>query len=314
MRRIRNRPAVCALVMLLTLMVVPSFAAEAEEPQTAPERSEELLLEIMDVHTQLVTNNVFLAQAKVIAAYLEAALQLEEPNKVKAYEKVLKILSQIQAAPPEAALKALESVRETPEEAVAEGLSEQDAKPTYESGAALLEIFKADKIDNLPPLPVTRAYWRRDLACSEEYVLPDRIKDVGRDSPYVAKFSFYYDAKEPGSYGFTVALAPTLWGSKLACKLRVSGVDVIDAGLAPSEVTQGVCNLDRGFHRLEFFFASTTRHPGRSDFEVKVLPPRAFDPVPLTKDMMLLKIDQKKAAQADDATKAKPERIPYVDY
>jgi len=312
MRRVRNRSVVCALVVLIALMVVPSFAAEAEEPQTAPERSEELLLEIMDVHTQLVTNNIFLAQAKVIAAYLEASLQLEKPNKVKAYEKVLKILSQIRAAPPQAALKAVESVRETPEEAVAEGRSGQETKPTYEPGAALLEIFKANTIDNLPPLPVTRAYWKRDLACSEEYVLPDRIKDVGRNSPYVAKFSFYYHAKEPGLYGFIVAL--NSWSlQNQACKLRVSGVDVIDVGPAPNEVTQGVCNLDRGFHRLEFFFASTTRF-GRSAFEVKVLPPRAFDAVLLTKDMMLLKIDQKKASQADDAIKAKPKRIPYVDY
>jgi len=307
MRRIRNSVLMCTLAALL---VAPVLAAEGEEAQNPSAGADELLLEIMDVHAQLAANEVFLAQAKVIATYLEAALQLEAARKVKAYEKVLNILSRIEAAPRDFLQEAVPSKNDNTDSSPQEGAPTQVAESTYEPGAALLEVFKTDRVDHLPPVPVTRTYWKRDLAYSGNYVLPDRIADIGEQSLYVAKFSFYYQATERGAYGFVVNHA-----RRNQCKLTVGGVGVVTTKDRET-VAQGVCNLEKGLYRLEFFLAATAGSSYDRDaaaFQVKVLAPEAFDARPLTKDMMLLKVDQREASRTEDVEK-KPKPIPYVDY
>ncbi len=286
----RNRSIPFVLVALLVLM---SLAGGSEQAQASQRNSDELLLEIMDLHSELVTNETFLAQAKMLGVYLKAAQSLEESKKIKIYSKVLDILVKIK----ESAVQISPRLSEIEGEAEKKTLEEdQERKSVYEPGAALLEIFKADKaesLDNLPDLPVIRTYWNRDLACSSHFVLPDRISEIGRNSPYVAKFSFYYEAKRAGKYGFTVQHVRVN-----NCKLRIGGVDVVEAN--PTEpAAQGVCNLQNGFHRVEFWLISRAKEsgwsPGRekaAGFQVKILTPDAFDAVPFTKDMMLLKKEE----------------------
>jgi hypothetical protein len=190
-------------------------------------------------------------------------------------------------------------------------------------GAALLEVFKADSMETIPELPVIRTYWRRDLAYTGGFLLPDRYSEIGKNgAPYVARFSFYYEAKESGDYGFTLLNERELT-RRSACKLTVGGVDVVKASQEPS--TQGVCKLVKGFHRVEFWLLSriTTSYqpPGvdvlanrGTSFEVKILVPNALDSVRLTKETMLLKADQIKTPQGAQGEKAKGAPIPYVDY
>ena len=174
---------------------------------------------------------------------------------------------------------------------------EVEGKSVYELGAALLEIFKpkgngANSLENLPDLPVIRTYWKRDLVCSDRFLLPDRASEIGRNAAYVAKFSFYYEAKQAGKYGFTIQQGQDLSGMS-RCRLTIGGVEIVKSGQEP--VCQGVCNLEKGFHRIEFWlFAGGGPFAGfwgitPATFRVKILTPDAFDAVPLTKDMMLLR-------------------------
>ena len=281
-----------ALSFPLVLML---FAADAECAQASQKSSVELLLEIMDLHSELVTNKTFLAQAKMLGAYLEAAQPLEESKKIKIYSKVLNILSKIKTSPIE-----IKEIADEPE-SIAEQKpldeEQQEAKSVYEPGAALLEIFKIDPDKQvIPDLPVIRTYWKRDIAYSGSFPLPDRASKIGRNSPYVAKFSFYYEAKKSGKYGFTVTHfcgSGTLSRSLNSCKLTIGNVDIVEVSSEP--VGQGVCDLKRGFHRVEFLLISKVPYwqdvPGKqmANFNVEIMAPGVFDAVPLTKDMMLLK-------------------------
>ena len=175
-----------ALSFPLILMLL---AADAECAQASQKSSEELLLEIMDLHSELVINETFLAQAKMLGAYLEAAQPLEESKKIKIYTRVLNILSKIKTSPNE-----IKEIADEPESVVEQKPLEeekQESKSVYEPGAALLEIFKVDpKIRELPDLPVIRTYWRRDLAYSGDFLLPDRLSEIGDrrlDFPDAAK-------------------------------------------------------------------------------------------------------------------------------
>ncbi len=318
MKDIGKHLLVCALGVFL---FVPAVFAAGEEAETMQKTSEELLLEIMDVHTQIVTNEVFLAQAKMVGSYLEAALQFEESKKVKAYSKVLGILSQIKNAPTPSAARTQNSEAATGGEPAEEESQAQESKTTYEPGAALLEIFKADSMDNLPPLPLIRTYWNRDLAFSGSFPIPERISEIG-EGPYVACFSFYYEAKTAGKYGFSVqrtsrtSAGRTMSGGgrdRSTLKLSIGSVEIAKLD-ETQQVCQGIANLESGFHRIELRLADRIsysmvmrdsrsyinygRTPTRS-FEVKLLTPGAFDTVPLTKDMMLLK----KQPPSEDAKK-----------
>jgi hypothetical protein len=320
MRHIENRLVVLGLAVLF---VIPSFVAAAEQPPPTAKNSDELLLEIMEIHSQLVTNELFLAQAKVIGAYLEAALQFDEPKKAKAYSTVLGIVSQIKntGAPfPTQSKEPQEraDVKPTHPESA-------DSKTVYEPGSALLEIFNASSMDKVPDVPTIRTYWQRDLAYKGDFLLPGREAQVGVERQqglggrhpvpdgYVAKFAFYYQARQPGRYGFTV-----IHSRFNECVLKIGGADVLktQAGAAG----QGDCGLEKGFHRVEFWIATRwppvkyERDPGCSDFEVRVMSPDGFDSLPLTKDMMLLKKEQKEKADTHQGEKAKGQPLPYVDY
>ncbi len=280
----RIRSMVLALTMPLVLML---FAADAECAQASQKSSDELLLEIMDLHSELVINETFLAQAKMLGAYLEAAQPLEESKKIKIYAKVLNILSKIKDSETQ--------IKEKPKSGDEEKSTEKEkpkSKTVYEPGAALLEIFKLDtqNISEIPDLPVIGAYWRRDLAYSGGFLLPDRISEIGENSPYFAKFSFYFEAKESGKYGFTL-----IHSQDNGCQLKIGGVEVVTAPPRGTSA-QGVCNLKKGFHRFEFQMGARTARASmygiysrNANFQVKVLTPDTFDSVPLTKDMMLLK-------------------------
>jgi len=272
-----------ALSFPLVLML---FAADAECAQASQKSSDELLLEIMDLHSELVINETFLAQARMLGAYLEAAQPLEESKKIKIYVKVLNILLKIKTSP----IEIKEIADETESVAEQKPLEEekQEAKSVYEPGAALLEIYKIDPDKKeIPELPVIRTYWRRDLAYSGDFLLPDRLSEIGRGSPYGAKFSFYYEAKESGKYGFTV-----VHDRQNDCGIKIGDVEIVSSPRNETSA-QGVCNLKKGFHRVEFGLGAYTPRVSwstqQASFQVKILTPSAFDAVPLTKDMMLLK-------------------------
>lgn len=250
----------------------------------------------MDLHSELVTTEIFLAQAKMLGAYLEAAQPLEEAQKIKIYTKVLNILSKIM----DSAIQ-IPAVFAEPESDVAERSVEKEGqkrKIVYELGAAILEIFKieADRKE-IPELPVIRTYWKRDLSSLERIcLLPERASEIGRDSFYVAKFSFYYEAKQPGKYGFTVLnkrnfshTSSVFGGTVAASRLVIGGIDIVKWAADP--VCQGLCNLNKGFHRVEYWFGDKVAYPAAypRGFEVRVLAPGAFDAMPITKNMMLLR-------------------------
>jgi hypothetical protein len=292
-----------AVILALSLTFL---TAGAVNTCAAQQTSEDLLLKIMDLHSQLMGNEVFLAQAKMLGAYLEAAQPLEETKKVKIYKTVLQILTKIKESP----ISALPTPSKTKEDATHKtSEAEQEDKTVFVPGAALLENFKADSIETMPRLPVIRTYWNRDLAYSGGFLLPDRYSEIGRQSRYVARFSFYYEATELGDYGFTIVHGGSnrgIWSGRNpnACKLTVGGIEA--ANVQPNEPSgQGVCTLRKGFHRVEFWLVSAignmyqpewppdkyNYYPDYSyaNFEVKVLRPNTLDAVPITKDMILLK-------------------------
>ncbi len=208
---LRKPTTIKSLALALTIpLILMLFAADAECAQASQKSSDELLLEIMDLHSELVTNEIFLAQAKMLGAYLEAAQPLEESKKIKIYAKVLNILSKIKTSQIE-----IKEIADEPESVAEQKPLEeekQEAKSVYEPGAALLEIFRVDpKTGEHPDLPIIRTYWKRDLAYSGVFLLPDRLSEIGKNSPYAAKFSFYYEAKKSGRYGFTLEHFPPGW-------------------------------------------------------------------------------------------------------
>jgi hypothetical protein len=244
-------------------------------------KSGEMLSQIMDLHKDLVTNEMFLDQAKMLGVYLEAAQPLEEAKKVEIYSKVLDILTKIKNSGSQSPIKPPKDEGQ-PEQKTYEG--EQKGKNVFVPGSAVLEIFKADSIETIPKLPVIRTYWERDLAYDGDFLIPDREPEIGRGSHYVAKFSFYYEAKQPGKYGFTI-----IHNRVNSCVLTIGGVQI--ANTAGKEVGQGVCTLEKGFHRVEFWLSSVTRYAYQkpASFQVKCLAPDSFDGILITKDMMLLK-------------------------
>jgi len=298
---LRKPTTIKSIALALTIpLILMFFAASLERAQASQKSSDEILLEVMDLHSELVINETFLAQAKMLGAYLEAAQPLEESKKIKIYAKVLNILAKIE----------IKEIADEPESVAEQKPLEgekQEAKSVYEPGAAVLEIFKpasegmvmeiVQSSSSSGHLPVIRTYWKRDLAHSGFFLLPERASEIGRNSPYVARFSFYYEAKKPGRYGFTLEHFPPGWDifrhDGNVCKLSIGGVDILNVSREP--VVQGVCNLKKGFHRVEFWLISKVPYwqdiPGKqmANFQVKVLTPDAFDAVPLTKEMMLLK-------------------------
>lgn len=189
---------------------------------------------------------------------------------------------------------------------------EEQGETIYEPGAALLEIFKTDSIDKVSDLvPVIRTLWKQNLACtwsgksweqnenpwnvSKNYnygtfLVPERYAEIGLSNPYIARFSFYYEAKQSGKYGFNI------WHGRNACRLIIGSSIIAEDSSIPNDrsnyqsTTQGMCKLEKGFHRVEFWLVSGL-DVYRNDpyFVIKVLTPDGFDAVPITKDMLLMK-------------------------
>jgi hypothetical protein len=303
MRRKGNRLMQCILPIVLASS---SFAVGGEPAQMPPKPSDKLLLEIMDLHAQIVTREAFLVQAKMVGTYLDAARQSKEPERVEVYSRVLGILSQIKNAPPISPVTNQGARTHVAESAVNQEPPPEENTTAYERGAALLEIFTADpKTNAIPDLPVIRATWKRDMAYSGAFLVPERIQDVGGEAnalhnprlPYVAKFSFYYHAEQQGKYGFTV-----MRNGFSECKLTVGGALIAHSGKpqqsSEPRTIQVECTLKKGVHKIELSLASSAAGEGTLDsahsdgppsFQVKVLTPQASDAVQLTRDMMLLK-------------------------
>lgn len=92
LRRTGAGVIVCALAGLL----LHGLLVTAAEPVgTRQKPADQMLLEIMDLHTRLATNDVFLAQAKMLGVYLEAAQPMDEAEKTGIYRGVLNILQKI---------------------------------------------------------------------------------------------------------------------------------------------------------------------------------------------------------------------------
>jgi general secretion pathway protein G len=82
----------------LAMLLFCVFAGGATPGQVAQKQSDQLLLDIMDMHEQLATNEVFLAQANLVAVYLQAAQQSDEAGKVQIYQRVQRLLAKIRRA------------------------------------------------------------------------------------------------------------------------------------------------------------------------------------------------------------------------
>ncbi len=294
------------MIGLAVLLLSWSCAAGTEQAQVEQKSSEQLLLAIVDLHSRLVTNDVFLSQAKMLGAYLESAQPMEESKKAAIYRSVLGMLEKIKESNARAAVApAQEKVKA---EQKSPATQRPDGPVKYTRGIALLEIFKGNSLSQLPDVPVIRTYWKQGLAY-RGFPLPGRVDEVGNQ--YVARFTFFYEAKQSGKYSFT-GVSHGIDGFIL----RVGGVDVLKSSsgigvFGGSGVTQGICDLEKGFHRVEFWAIDNAYYEG---FEIKVLPAGEFDTVPFTQDMMLLPADQVKAPQAGQQKGASGQAIPYVDY
>jgi len=191
--------------------------------------------------------------------------------------------------------------------------AEEQGESIYEPGAALLEIFKTDSIDKVSDLvPVIRTLWKHDLACTWSgksweqkenpwyvgsmistfiytFLVPERYAEIGLENPYIARFSFYYEAKQSGKYGFNI------WHGRNACKLVIGDYVVAEDTYSTSfnyqsSTKQGVCKLEKGFHRVEFWLVSSLdAYRNDAYFAITVLTPDGFDAVPITKDILLMK-------------------------
>ena len=180
-------------------------------------------------------------------------------------------------------------------------------KVIYEGGVALLEVFKADSIDQIPHLqPVITVPWMHDFACmapaagtniwlvrdgyKDAFLVPELAYGLGArpgeeySYPYVAQITFYYEAKESAKYTFSV------WHGRNACVLTVG--DFLITDLSPDEPTaKGACQLEKGFHRVVFWLISNINSGTAGNdpyFQVKVFPPGASEPIPVTRDMMFM--------------------------
>lgn len=290
------------ITLILVLILTSLFFTTSVFAQKEPRKSSELLIQIMDLQKELAVNEKFQSQAKMLGEYIESARSAEESEKIEIYTKVLDILTKIKTASVASSVQPDRSVQSLS----AEKAEKQD-KIIYEPGAALLEIFKAESLDNIPDLPVIRTLWKRDLSCwsdpydrespwrinksyNDAFLIPERAYELGAKpgyeftAPYVARFSFYYEAKESGKYSFTIMHSNNI------CELRIGSISVVEAHIG-QPAAQGICKLEKGFHRVEFYLVSNI-YTGRGFnpyFTVKVLTPNAFDAQLITKDIMLMK-------------------------
>ncbi|MCX5716195.1 MAG: hypothetical protein NTV07_04970 [Candidatus Omnitrophica bacterium] len=178
----------------------------------------------------------------------------------------------------------------------------------YEPGMGLLEIFKAGSPDKIPDISsVLTVPWMHELACKapesgtniwlvregypDAFLVPECAYGFGArpgseySFPYTAQITFYYYAREPGKYTFTV------WHGRNNFTLSVG--DFLIANLSPDRPSaQGICEFKKGFYRAVLWLVSNI-YSGESKndpyFEVKVLVPSASAAVPLTRNALFMK-------------------------
>ncbi len=255
-------------------LVVLSFAAVARAEGT------EYVLQILELHEQLATNEAFLEQAKLLGAYMQEAQGMGHDDRVKVYERVLSILRRIAAAPPPAKAAAAPSAPAAAGPAPAPK-PPPDPEPagatpggTLDSGAAHLEWFKTDSLDAMPDVPVRKALWTRDLLAMGEA----GDKDLPPSPDGAARISFYFEAKIAGEYRFS---AQHGWND---LRMLVGGRQVIDLKKDGERSGHGVVHLEEGFHRIDVLLRY-----GSPSFAVGVLAPGASESRVVTRSDLLLK-------------------------
>lgn len=193
-----------------------------------------------------------------------------------------------------------------------------DSHNDYQSGSAVLRVFKADSADAVSDQePVFKMRWTRDLACvppdsggniwlvapdcPDAFLAPERAYGLGvrpggvYSFPYVARFSFYYEAKAPGRHTFEV------WHGHNTVKLIVA--DSLIADMQPDESQRkGICVLEKGFFPAELWIISNIYGGAAKNdpyFRVDVSAPGAAAAVPVTRGMLFVKTEKKKSRAAD---------------
>lgn len=250
----------------------------------APAQAEgtEYVLQILELHEKLATNELFQQQAKLLGSYMLEAQGMDHDNRVRMYQAVLRILRQIDNAPPPsrgAAAPAAPPARPAAPEAPPEPkpVTETPAA-TLDSGAAQIEWFRATSLDEMPDVATERALWRRDLFAMGEEDDKD-LPPLG--GPAAARITFYLEAKVTGDHG----LAAQHGG----CQLRVlaGGRQVMDLKADGKPSGREVVHLEQGFHRIDVLLLYGK--DDRPSFAVSVLPPGASEGHVITKSELLLR-------------------------
>jgi hypothetical protein len=249
----------------------------------APARAEgtEYVLEILELHEKLATNELFQQQAKLLGAYMLEAQAMDHDNRVRTYQTVLRILRLIDNAP-----ATRDATPPAPPEKPAAPAAPSDSKPatetpaaTLDSGAAQVEWFNTGSLDEMPDAPVRRALWKRDLfAMGAE---DDRDLPKQAETPAAARITFYLEAKVAGEHSFAAQHAD--------CRMRVlvGGKPVVDLKGDGKRSGQDKMHLEQGFHRVDVLLLYGKDE--RPSFAVSVLPPGEAESHVLSKSELMLK-------------------------
>lgn len=227
----------------------------------------EQLLQILELHQRLATEDAFLHQAKLLGAYMEAAESMREDQKLLVYERVLGILRQIEttvgtpAAPP--APPSPPPAGHTP-------------GGSLDAGSARIAWFKAETLDAIPDIPARTALWTRDLLAMGDEEDPDLPR--APDAP-VARITFFLEVKTPGEHAFGAQ------HGKNDFRIVV-GKTVVDLRRDGARTGKGSVHLERGFHRIDVLLRYDAQ--GDPSFAVKVLLPGAAESRVLTRSDLLL--------------------------
>jgi len=240
----------------------------------------EQLLEILDLHERLATNETFQQQAKMLGAYMQEAQAMGHDDRVRVYRSVLAILRKIEAAPAKGTAVAPQAAGTgAPDAPPAPKPAGETPVAVLDAGAARLEWFKADSLDKLPEVPLRMSLWTRDLLSMGEET--DRDLPPSPDAPSAARISFFLEAKAAGDHAFTVQHG----GNDF--RILVGDRQVVDLPRGGERTGRGVVHLEQGFHRIDVLLRYDAS--GDSSFAVGVLAPGASENRVVTRSDLLLK-------------------------